>query len=69
MSNANPGGSRNKHGGRVFGASNIKRMIQTQKVDHSRDAHTSIADKPHANTREQQRRLRRQQRKAATNAS
>lgn len=69
MSNANPGGSRNKHGGRIFGAGNIKRMIETQKADPTRDAHTSIADKPHANTREQQRRLRRQQRKAAKNAS
>lgn len=54
---------------KVYGAGSIKRMIQSQKVDHSRDAHTSIADKPHANTREQQRRLRRQARKAATNAS
>lgn len=64
MSNSNPGGSRNK-GGRIFGAQNIKRAIQTQKADPMRDAHTSIADKPHAGTREQQRRARQQARKEA----
>jgi hypothetical protein len=62
MSNLNPGGSRNP-GNRVFGAANIKRTIQTHKRDHT-DASGSIADRPHEGTREQQRRLRRQQKDA-----
>lgn len=47
---------------RIFGSGNIKRMLQTQKADPTRDAHTSIAGKPHAGSREQQRRLRQQAR-------
>jgi hypothetical protein len=62
MSNLNPGGSRNP-GGRIFGAANIKRTIQTHKPDHT-VASGSIADRPHQASREQQRRLKQQQRKA-----
>jgi hypothetical protein len=43
---------------RAYGAGTIKRIIQSQKPDHSAGAETSIADKPHSNNREQQRRLR-----------
>jgi hypothetical protein len=52
---------------RVYGAASIKRMIQSQKVDPARDAHTSIADQPHANNREADRRRRQAERKAAKN--
>lgn len=61
MSNLNPGGSRHV-GGRVFGAGAIKRHIQQGKPDHT-DASGSIADQPHAGTREQQRRLRQAQKR------
>lgn len=57
------GGSRDKAGNRLFGAGNIRRYIQQQKPDHT-DASGSIADRPHAGTREQQRRKRQQERKA-----
>jgi hypothetical protein len=48
---------------RIYGAGNIKRMLERQKVDPTRDAHTSIADKPHKGSREQERRLRQEARK------
>jgi hypothetical protein len=54
---------------KVYGAGSIKRMLQSQKVDHARDAHTSIADKPHASNREAERRRRQAERKAAKNGS
>lgn len=53
---------------RIFGARNIKRMLETQKADPARDAHTSIADKPHASNREADRRRRQAERRAANNA-
>lgn len=58
MSNTNPGGSR-KGSGRVFGAANIAKACETAKR-HDRNADNSIADKPHAHSREQARRLRQQ---------
>jgi len=55
-----------KHGkAKVYGAGAIKRMIQSQKVDHTRDAHTSIAGQNHSNSREADRRRRQAERKAA----
>lgn len=49
---------------KIYGAANIKRYLQQQKPDHKRDADTSIADKPHANSREVERRLRQEARRA-----
>lgn len=40
---------------KAFGYGAIKRAIQSQKPDHSAKGKTSIADKPHAGTRERQR--------------
>jgi hypothetical protein len=54
---------------RIYGAASIKRMLQSQKVDHARDAHTSIADKPHASNREAERRRRQAERRAAKHGS
>ncbi len=50
---------------RVFGAGAIKQALQRQKREHGKDAHTSIADKPHANNREAERRRRQEERKAS----
>ena len=61
MGNTFPGGSRSK-GGRVFGAGNIRRMIQQHHPDHTKGADHSLAGRPHANSREIARNLRRQKR-------
>lgn len=58
MSNTNPGGARGKTG-RVFGAANIAKACSTAKRN-DRNADNSIANKPHAHSREQARRLRQQ---------
>jgi hypothetical protein len=49
---------------KIFGAHNIKRFIDKHGRPCLYDtSNNSIADKPHAGTREQQRRLRQQARK------
>lgn len=53
-----------ERGRKIFGAANIKRHLETQKRDHGRDAHTSIADREHDNSREAARRLRQEARRA-----
>jgi hypothetical protein len=64
MGNLNPGGSRAK-GGRVFTHTGIRRMIQQHKPEHAAGADQSLADKPHANSREAARRARQEARKEA----
>jgi hypothetical protein len=50
--------------GRVFGAANIKRVVELSKPDHGAKGQTSIADQPHAGNREAERRRRQLERKA-----
>lgn len=63
MSNLNPGGSRSK-GPRVFGAENIRRACQQNRVPDADRPNGSIADRPHKGTRERERYLRRLRAKA-----
>lgn len=49
---------------RAYGAETIKRVIERQKPDYAAKGATSIADKTHAGSREQQRRLRQQERRS-----
>jgi hypothetical protein len=68
MSNTNPGGSRASEGRRrIFGAANIARACREGKIPEVDKPNHSIADQPHQNSREQQRRLRQQARKANKN--
>lgn len=64
MSNTNPGGSRSK-GPRAFTPQHIARACEQNRVPDVDRASGSIAMVPHQHSREQQRRLRQQQRKAA----
>lgn len=53
---------------RAYGAGTIKRVIQSQKRDYGKDAHTSIADKPHSHSKQAARLRRQMERKAAKDA-
>lgn len=63
MSNLNPGGSRSK-GARVFTAAGIADACR-RNAKHETVAENSIADKPHAHSREIARRLRQEARRCA----
>jgi hypothetical protein len=62
LSGLNPGGSR-KRIGRIFGATNIAKACERNKVPEVDKPNGSIADRPHQNSREIERRLKRQRRK------
>lgn len=65
MSGVNPGGHRAGDGvARVFGARQIERLCDKAKVPDIDRANGSPAGKPHKNSREVERRLRQQARKA-----
>ena len=55
-------------GAKIYGAGNIKSYLQRQKLDHGRDAHTSIADQPHGHNRQAARIRRQMEHKAAKDA-
>lgn len=63
MSNLNPGGSRSS-GPRVFTAAGVRDACK-RNAKHETVGETSIADKPHAHSREIARRLRQEARRCA----